>query len=76
MAVYACYPPGWMLGFWRLVRPLMPKRFVEKVDMIAPKNNPAELNRLRRAISLAHLPARFGGSAAWPPSSGMEGLVL
>ena len=73
LAVYPCNPPSWIQAFWRLVRPLMPKRFVEKVDIISPAAYPSEARRLLRVIAMEDLPKRFGGqSTLWPPPLGME----
>ena len=77
MAVYPCFPPSWLQAFWRLVRPLMPTRFAEKVDFITPKRGSSDAKRLQRAISLDSLPSRFGGVAeAWPPPLGLEKAVV
>lgn len=71
MAVYPCFAPHWMQAFWRMVRPLMPARFVEKVDMLQPIANPNEAKRLHRAVTAADLPRRFGGDLdIWPPPQG------
>jgi CRAL/TRIO domain len=54
---------------YRLLRPLLPKRFTEKLNAIAPHKKESE-----RLLLLAHmndkdLPVKFGGShEAWPPS--------
>ena len=77
MGVYPCFPPTWIQAFWRLARPLMPKRFVEKVDIISPLTNPSDAKRLLRAISHADLPAAFGGELAqWPPPLGLDKAVF
>jgi len=55
------------------MRPLFPKRFVEKIDLISPTKNPAEARRIRKVITPANLPTRFGGNLdVWPPPLGRE----
>ena len=58
------------------MRPLFPRRFVEKVDLISPMTNEEEARRLLRRIAAADLPTRFGGEASeWPPPLGIERMV-
>ena len=66
-SVYICHPPYWMHGVWKIFRPLFPKRFVEKIDLISPTTNKEEAARPLRLLKVSHLPERFGGSLAqWP----------
>lgn len=65
--VFVCHAPGWIQVPWRVLRPLIPKRVVEKFDFVAPETNIKERKRLLKYISLQHLPARFGGlNETWP----------
>ena len=65
-AAYLCHALSWLQVVWRSVRPLLPKRFVEKVDFLSPATNAAERKRLLRVLELDDLPRRFGGGCdAW-----------
>lgn len=74
-SIYICHSPGWLQIVWRVLRPLFPKRFVEKMDMIQPATNKGEVRRLRRHLDPAHLPTSFGGQceASPPPILGRRG---
>lgn len=57
----------WIHQPWRLLRPLFPKRFVEKVDFIDPSSRYADLLKMLRYASKGFLPVRFGGlNKVWP----------
>lgn len=72
-----CYPqllerifiynsPSWIQVPWRIARPLVPKRVVEKMDFINPSNT-KERNRVLEFISEENLPERYGGkNPMWP----------
>ena len=65
--IFVCNAPMWVQIPWRLMRPLFPKRVVEKFDFIDPEKNENERKRLLKHISLEHLPVRFGGlNETWP----------
>jgi CRAL/TRIO domain len=65
--LFVCHGPSWIQAIWRLLRPLFPRRVVEKMDFIAPRTNDKERDRLLKYISLENLPARYGGkNDAWP----------
>lgn len=65
--ILICHSAGWMQGLWRLLRPLMPRRTVEKVDFISPSTNDKERDRIFPHVPLDLLPERFGGNyASWP----------
>lgn len=36
-AIYICNAPSFIHTIWALVRPIMPKRVVSKIDIIEPK---------------------------------------
>jgi CRAL/TRIO domain len=62
-----CQAPAWIQTVWRVVRPLFPKRVVEKTDFLTPATNERDRNRLLKYISLENLPARYGGhNHVWP----------
>lgn len=66
-ALFLCNVPTWVQIPWRILRPIMPKRVVEKFDFINPNQNQHEKERLLRYMSNDHLPERFGGNnAEWP----------
>lgn len=68
-SVYLCHAPGWVQGVWRWMRPLLPERFVEKVDFVAPATSAVERQRLIRKSGCPEelLPACFGGGCEeWP----------
>ena len=66
-AAFLCHGPAWLQGLMRGLRPLLPQRFVEKIDFISPATNANERERLLRFVSRRDLPERFGGECAtWP----------
>jgi CRAL/TRIO domain len=65
--LFVCHGPSWIQAIWRLLRPLFPRRAVEKMDFIAPKTSGKERDRLLKYISLENLPTRYGGkNDTWP----------
>ena len=65
--LYLCHAPSWLQVPWRILRPLMPKRVVEKIDFINPDKKEKERKRLLEHLDEAHLPVRFGGKhEPWP----------
>mmetsp|Transcript_5662 Transcript_5662/g.11760 ORF Transcript_5662/g.11760 Transcript_5662/m.11760 type:complete len:305 (+) Transcript_5662:112-1026(+) len=60
-------PPTVMHLIWGFFRPIMPKRIMEKVDMITPQNNESEKMRLLRFVALENLPTEMGGTNSVPP---------
>lgn len=72
-----CYPqllesifpfnaPEWMHLIWEFMRPIMPKRIIEKIDIISPDKNKTEKRRLYRHITKKKLPDFLGGRNAVP----------
>lgn len=58
----------WIRIPWKVLRTIMPKRIVSKIDFIEPLQNESEKEKLLKYISEEHLPSRFGGSyTTWPP---------
>ena len=58
---------SWIYQPWRLLRPLFPKRLVEKVDFIDPFRRPKDLLKILSFVSKDFLPARYGGlNQVWP----------
>jgi hypothetical protein len=65
--IFICDPPIWIQIPWRIFRPLLPKRVVNKIDFIVPLTRKKERMRLFKHISEDNLPARFGGKyEIWP----------
>jgi CRAL/TRIO domain len=65
--VFICHAPACIQVPWRILRPMLPKRVVEKIDFMAPEKREKERGRLLRYISEEHLPVRFGGkNDVWP----------
>lgn len=59
--VYICHPPGWLQKPWRVLRPILPHRVVDKVDFSSPRKNETERRRFSAFVAEQSLPARFGG---------------
>ena len=65
--IYLCDAPAWIHIPFRLIRPLLPKRIVEKIDFVCPRKNAKERKKFLHHISEDHLPVRFGGkNEEWP----------
>lgn len=60
--LYACNPPDWVHLLWVIARHVLPQRVLNKVDIIAPKKNEKERERLLKHISFKNLPDVYGGS--------------
>jgi len=60
------HAPKWINGIWKFVRPLMPKRVVEKVDFL-PSNSEKIQKGLARFVSKKNLLEQYGGeNKEWP----------
>jgi len=69
--IFIVHAPGFIQGPWRLLRPILPKRVVEKIDFVAPDKKEHEKRRLYAFLSEEHLPVRYGGKyQAWPVDFG------
>lgn len=60
-SIQGCNVPAVVHGIWALVRAILPKRAVEKFDIMNPKENKRERESLYRHISADHLPVEHGG---------------
>jgi hypothetical protein len=63
--------PGWLSGFWTLVRPFFPKRVAEKIVFLPSlskmKKPKKDFESISRHIPEAHLPEKYGGmNKTWP----------
>mmetsp|Transcript_5661 Transcript_5661/g.6930 ORF Transcript_5661/g.6930 Transcript_5661/m.6930 type:complete len:290 (+) Transcript_5661:116-985(+) len=66
-------PPGWLDALWKVLRPLFPKRFVEKLNLITPTKNKDDLKYFLKFVSKNNIPERYGGDdKAWPPPAMTE----
>jgi hypothetical protein len=67
--MYVCHAPSYIQYPWRIIRPLFPKRVLQKFDFINPNTNP---NQEYQRLILPHLcedhvPVRYGGLyKPWP----------
>lgn len=69
-AYLVCHAPIWIEGPWKLLKPLLPTRVVEKLDFLNPKKYEEDLDRLLQFVSKEYLPSRFGGEyEQWPPAT-------
>ena len=79
-AMYIFNSPGWLSGFWVLVRPFFPKRVVEKIVFLPSlskiKKSKKSFESILRYISEEHLPEKYGGmNKTWPlPHAGSQFL--
>lgn len=65
--LFICHAPAWIQIPWRILRPILPKRVVSKMDFINPDKKPNERKRLYEYVDEEHLPVRFGGKyEPWP----------
>ena len=61
------HSPKWINTIWKFVRPLMPRKVVEKVDFL-PNNTEKFHGILARFVSKDNLPEQYGGEKSeWPP---------
>jgi hypothetical protein len=66
-AIYIHEAPHWIHVIWSIVRRIMPKRVVEKIDVLEPKTNAGELKKVLRFIDIETLPESLGGKNTVPP---------
>ncbi|KAL3910496.1 MAG: hypothetical protein SGILL_007667 [Bacillariaceae sp.] len=65
--IFACYPPSFMHKVWAFIRPIMPKRIIDKIDLIEPSINEEERERLFKHMTIESLPEHYGGKNKVPP---------
>lgn len=59
--------PSWFYSIFRLFRPLLPKRYVEKFNVINPGKNKNEAALLLKHLAEEDLPKKYGGKLEdWP----------
>lgn len=67
---FVCNAPWWIEQFWKILKPLLPKRVVSKLDFVNPAESEEDAERLQQFIDLKYLPKRLGGkSEVWPPAT-------
>jgi hypothetical protein len=64
--LFACYAPSFMRWIWTVIRPIMPKRIIDKIDIVTPHTNEKDLRRLLKHISMDDLPTDYGGKNTKP----------
>lgn len=63
-----CNTPHWVHALFATMRPLLPSRVVDKVDIVEPKNNKKEFKRILRFASKENLPVALGGDNTVNPA--------
>ena len=72
-SLFVCHAPTWLQVPFKLFRPLMPKRFIEKFNFINPSKNKKEAALFLKFMTVDHLPTRFGGNyKEWPVPARIE----
>jgi len=66
--LFLCNAPSWIHLVWQIMRPIMPKRILDKIDIITPTKNEKERHRLWQHISEDNLPDYHGGKNDVPPA--------
>ena len=66
-SIFLCHSSSLIEVPWRIVRPFLPKRVVEKIYFINPDKKENDRKRLMEYLDEDHLPVRFGGKyEPWP----------
>jgi len=65
--IFMIEPPSFVHLLWSFFRPIVPKRIMDKVDLITPKTNESERQRLFKHISIENLPEDMGGCTVAKP---------
>lgn len=68
-AIFIHNAPSWIHTVWAVVRPIMPKRIIEKVDIVEPKTNEMEKKRIFKFLSVENMPVTIGGDNTVAPIS-------
>ena len=61
-ALFIYNAPSWIHSAWAIFRPIMPKRVIDKIDIIDPKNNQKEKQKLLAFLSEENMPVAMGGT--------------
>jgi len=75
-SIYIFNAPSWVNTVWKVLKPIFPKRLVEKIDFM-PNNASEKLyTPILKHISEENLPEKFGGkNPKWPLPSVSEQLA-
>lgn len=75
--VYVCNPPTFLNILWKLIRVVMPKRVINKFDIVIPKDRTSRKKFIRH-ISEEDLPDYYGGKNPMEPHSWKtnDGILL
>lgn len=69
-SVYLLNAPPFFTMCFRIIKPLLPKRFVEKFDILQPSSSSHDTTtiKLLQHLSLNHIPIKYGGTNPqwWP----------
>ena len=65
-SIYPFNAPTWMHLIWEFMRPIMPTRILDKIDIIQPDTNKTEKRRLYKHIHKKKLPTFLGGKNETP----------
>ncbi|KAL3927454.1 MAG: hypothetical protein SGBAC_013083 [Bacillariaceae sp.] len=66
-ALFIYNAPSWIHSAWAIFRPIMPKRIIAKIDIIDPKSNQKEKQKLLAFLSEENMPVPMGGSNTASP---------
>lgn len=66
-ALFVYNAPSWSHSAWAIFRPIMPKRIIAKIDIIDPKKQQKEKQKLLAFLSEENLPVAIGGSNTASP---------
>lgn len=61
-SIFVCFAPVWIQVPWRIIRPFMPVRVVEKLDFVDPIHAEKDKARLIEIIPEEYLAVQFGGT--------------
>ena len=66
-SVYLQNAPPFFTICFRIIKPLLPKRFVEKFDILQSHQD-VTTSKLLQHLSMEHIPTQYGGNnTQWPP---------
>ena len=66
-ALWLTEAPFWIEGPWMTIRPLMPKRVLQKFDFLEPSRKPKDLERFQQFVDIDKIPKHYGGNFPhWP----------
>lgn len=67
-SMFVVNAPIWINVVFAIIKPFIPKRLLEKINLIKPLKRERDLELLQEYISMSDLPERYGGlMKQWPP---------